>query len=845
MKTNWSWIVKMAWRDSRRNRSRLFLFISSIILGIASLVAIKSFNQNLTRNIDEQAAQLLGADLELETNRKPNEEVLAFIDSITNLATMAAHEQQFMSMVQFPKTDGSRLIQVRALQGAYPFYGQLQTLPLHAKDKFGQDRSVLVDNTLMIQFDALPDDSIKLGLTTFKISGNLVSQPGQSAVSGAMAPAILVPLEQLSESGLQQTGSRIEYKYYFKFPDGFPVDNMIAGLEGRLTQLQLRSETILTNKEDTGRSFSDMTGFMGLVGFSALLLGCIGVSSAVHIYMKEKLVSVAILRCLGASSRQTFYIFLIQFAGIGLLGGILGAIIGSLIQYSIPLIMQSFVPVTLSNQLSWTAIMEGIGVGLVISVLFALLPLIGIRHISPLNSLRISEKSSTNWKDKAQWIIYLLISCFVFFFAYFQLGEWIKTIFFTLGLGITFILFYLIAIAFTAIIKKYFPKKAPYLLRQGLANLYRPQNQTVVLLVSIGLGTALVATLFFVQDMLLKRIHVATETKQANMVLFDIQPSQLEAIKEMTLEAGLPIIDQVPIVTVQLTGINGKTASEIIGDTTENRANRAINREIRATFRHDLTETEKLVDGTWRGHVQKGDTAQVSLEVNYARRIGIKPGDELQFNVQGVTIPAKVSSTREVDWNQFSTNFRMVFAQGSIDDAPRFYVLMTQINDATASAQFQQQLVRAFPNISMIDINSVLEILSELMQKIGFVIQFIGAFSILTGIIVLIASIRISKYQRTRENVLLRTMGASRRQIFIINLFEYLILGFLAALVGLIVAFAASSLLGIFIFEISFVPSIATSIYLVILVTVLTAFIGLTNSLSTLNKPPLEVLRKN
>lgn len=842
---NWRWILKMAWRDSRRNRSRLFLFISSIILGIASLVAIKSFNQNLNRNIDQQAAELLGADLELETNRKPDEKVLAFLDSIAGISLEMAEEQQFMSMVQFPKTEGSRLIQVRAIKGLYPFYGKLVTQPANAGEEFGQGKEALVDHSLMIQYEAQTGDNIQLGLTTFTIAGHLLAQPGQSAVAGTLAPSILVPLNQLAESGLQQTGSRIEYKYYFKFEPGYNVESLVEGLEGRLRQLQLRSKTIQSNKEDTGRSFSDMADFMGLVGFIALLLGCIGVSSAVHIYVREKMVSVAILRCLGASSRQTFFIFLVQFAVIGLFGGLLGAIVGSLIQYLLPWVVQSFVPFELSTALSWAAIMEGILVGLIISVLFALLPLIAVRKVSPLNTLRISDEPDQGWKDGARWVIYFLIAAFVVLFAYFQLGRWGQTLVFSLGLGLIFLLFYSVARIFTVLIRRFFPKQMAYLWRQGLANLYRPNNQTVVLLISIGLGTAMVATLIFVQSMLLQRIHVATDERQANMLLFDIQPTQIEPIKLMTQEAGLPVVDQVPIVTVQLTGIKGRSAREILADTTDRGSSRGINREIRATFRSELTDTERLVDGVWVGRVDRGDTAQVSLEVGYARRMGVDIGDQLEFNVQGVTIPAIVSSTREVDWNQFSTNFRLVFAEGTIDEAPRFYVMMTHIEDVETSARFQQQLVQSFPNISVIDINSVLKILSDLMQKVGFVIQFIGGFSILTGVIVLIASVRISKYQRIRENVLLRTLGASRKQIFIINLSEYFILGFLAALVGILVSLATTSLLGSYLFEMQFVPPIGTILIILILVALLTTLIGLLNSLVTLNRPPLEILRRN
>lgn len=840
----WSWVFKMAWRDSRKSRSRLFLFISSIILGIASLVAMKSFNENLTRNIDEQAAQLLGADLELESRRAPNDEILHFIDSLKDLSDQFAMEEQFMSMVRFTKNDGSRLIQVRAIAGSYPFYGALETEPDGKKQVFGERPEALVDRSLMIQFDAQVGDSIQLGLNRFQIGAQLLLQPGQSSISGSLTPSIWVPHEFLANSGLQQTGSRIEYLYYFKFPQGYQVDELVDRLKGRLTALQLRSATVQTTKEETGRSFSDMANFMQLVGFVALLLGCIGVSSAVHIYVREKLVSVAILRCLGASAKQTFFIFFIQLTGIGVVGGVLGAALGTLTQYLVPLVLQNFVPVDLTNQLSWPVIAEGVALGVVVSILFALLPLISVRKISPLNSLRISSEADNAGQDPARWWIYLLIAAFVLVFSNFQLHDWSKSIIFSLGIGTVFLVFYGIAKVFSLTIRRFFPKKWAYLWKQGLANLYRPQNQTVVLLISIGMGTALVATMLFVQDMLLQRVQIAADDKQANMLLFDIQPSQLEPLRQMTLEQDLPVVEEVPIVTVQITSINGREVSDIIKDTTAQRSMRSLNREIRATFRDQMTASEKITAGNWVGQVRTGDTAQISLEVGYARRIGVEIGDRVEFNVHGVHIPAIVSSTREVDWNQFQTNFRLSFAKGSIDDAPRFYVLMTRMEDPEISAIFQQNVVKEFPNVSVIDINTVLQILTDLMQKISFVIQFVGGFSIITGIIVLIASVRISKYQRIKENVLLRTLGASRKQIFTINLSEYLILGFLAAAVGLIAALIISSLLSVFMFEMVFVPSVLTILILLVLVSLLTAVIGLLNTLGTLNRPPLEVLRK-
>ncbi|WP_254528307.1 MULTISPECIES: ABC transporter permease [unclassified Sphingobacterium] len=834
----------MAWRDSRKNRSRLFLFISSIILGIAALVAMNSFNENLRKDIDSQAAELIGADLELESRREPSSEAMKFIDSLKGMSEDFAKEERFMSMIRFPKAEGSRLVQVRAIEGHYPFYGEVETNPSDSYRDFGTKAGVYVENSLLLQFNAVVNDSVQLGNNSYPILGNVLSQPGQAAIAGAMAPSVFVPIAQLKNSGLQQQGSRIEYHYYFKLPKGFAVDKEVEKLDKKIEELQLRASTIQTTKENTGRSFADMASFMELVGFVALLLGCIGVSSSVQIYVREKLLSVAVLRCLGTTAKQAFYIFLVQFAGIGLIGGIIGAVLGSLIQYLIPVVMQDVIPVSLTTGVSWLAILEGIGLGVVIAVLFALLPLLAVRNISPLNSIRISDKEESMFKDKMSWWVYLLILIFITGFARLQMADWIQTLVFVAGVGITFLLLYGVAKAFTYLIRKFFPKGWPYLWRQGLSNLYRPNNQTVILMISIGLGTALISTMFLVQDLLINRVKISSEQSQANMLMFDIQPSQHESLSKMAKEEGYPILEAVPVVTMQLQSVNGVTLKDVVADTSSEVSSRAFRGEIRATYRDSLTKTESITSGKWVGVVGNKDTASVSLDQNYADNIKVKVGDRLSFNVQGLIIPAKVSSIRQVDWNRFQSNFRVVFAKGSIDQAPQFYLMMTKVPTEIESSKFQQKIVNNFPNVSVIDMNAVLTVLQEILDKIGFIIQFMGAFSILTGIIVLISSVRISKFQRIRENVLLRTLGASRKQIFLITISEYLFLGLLSALTGIIISLLASYLLAIFVFESVFVPSIGMIALLLVLIVGLTVLIGLINSLSVINRSPLEALRK-
>lgn len=838
---NFSWLVKMAWRDSRRNRSRLFLFISSIILGIAALVAIFSFGHNLRRDIDQQAMSLIGADLTIASNRPVSPEIQLLLDSLGDLRSQ---ERSFASMVLFPQGQGTRLVQIRALAGGYPYYGKLETTPVAAGISFRNSQQALVDKTVMLQFGAQVGDSVRIGNVAFEIAGILNKAPGQTGISATVAPAIYIPLRYLAQTGLEQKGSRINYRFYYKYNQEADLEALVKKLEPRLEKELLNVETAASEREDMGRSFEDLTSFLALVGFIALLLGSIGVASAIHVYMREKLPSIAILRCLGVSGRQAFLIYVIQILGIGFLGSLLGAVLGTAVQLLLPQVLQDLLPVEVTVSVSWLAVGQGILIGLVISLLFALLPLVSIRNISPLNTLRLSYESSNLFKDPLKWLVYTLILLFIFGFTYLQTRELKDSFYFTLGVLVAFLVLVGMAWALMWLVRRFFPSSWSYLWRQGLANLFRPNNQTLILIISIGLGTAFICTLYFVQTILLTRITLSASENQPNMVLFDIQPAQREAVAALTKAQGLPVIQQVPIVTMRIEKINGLTAEKVLADTTLHITIRTFQREMRVTFRDSLTSSEKITEGTWRGRVSSpNDTVFVSVDEGYAKRLKVEVGDTIIFNVQGALIPTIVGSLRKVDWNRIQTNFLVVFPAGVLEEAPQFHVLITRVPTPQASAAFQQQVVRHFPNISIIDLELILSVMDELLEKIGFVIRFMGAFSIMTGVVVLISSVLISKFQRMRESVLLRTMGASRKQIYTITALEYFFLGALAAGTGIVLSLAGSWALAKFSFETEFTPQLLPVLVLFILISSLTVVIGLFNSRDVVNKSPLEVLR--
>ncbi len=839
---NFPWLLKMAWRDSRRNRSRLLLFVSSIILGIAAMVAIYSLGDNMSHEINRQAASLLGADLEIRGNKELSPGLRKMADSI---ADRRSEELGFTSMIWFPKNEGTRLVQVRALSGEFPYYGDLETLPATAGRSFRKGQGALVDQTVMLQFEAQVGDSVKIGNLSFEIAGTLMSAPGQTGLSASVAPVVYIPLQYLEQTGLSQKGSRISYKIYFKFDEAVNMEKLIENIEPRLDAEGLNYDTVETQKEDTTRSLRDLTQFLALISFIALLLGCIGVASAIHIYVREKINSVAILRCLGARGSQAFLIYLIQIVVIGFIGSLAGAALGTIIQQFLPFALKDFLPVAITTHLSWKAIGQGLLLGIVISFLFALLPLVSIRNVSPLNTLRLSLQSQSLFKDPVKWLVYAAIMIFVFGFSYLQLNSLQQAIFFSLGVLIAFLILVTIAAALMWAVRRFFPYSWSYLWRQGLSNLFRPNNQTTILIVAIGLGTAFICILFSVQSILLNRVMLSASGNQSNTILFDIQPLQKDKVIALARRQGLPVGGTVAIVNMRLEQVNSIRVEHLEKDSTIKMHQWIFDREYRVTFRDSLTSSETITDGKWKGEADKSSgTVFISVEERYARNNSIAIGDTMVFNVQGSVISTIVGSMRKVDWNRIQTNFLVVFPTGVLEEAPQFHVLLTRIPDKEASARFQQLMVQQFPNVSIIDLSLVLSIVDKILNKVGFVIRFMAGFSIFTGLVVLIASVLLSKYQRIQESVLLRTLGASRKQIYYITTLEYFFLGALAAATGIVLSLVVSWMLAKFIFETEFTPQWLALFIVFVSICLLTVFIGLINSRAVVRRPPLEILRE-
>ena len=838
--TGASWILRMAMRDGKASGRRLVLFMASIVLGIMAVVAIQSFSANLKQNIQLQSKALMGADFLIDSNQYPNERVRAIIDS---LGGAQGTEVNFASMAAFPKAEATKLIRVRGIAGNFPIYGELETEPVEASQTYANGKFALVDATAMLQYNLQVGDSVKIGTTLFSIAGALKAAPGSTAISSSVAPPVVIPYRFVEETGLLQQGSRVEYNYYFKADEETDLELLNQRVDPLLDAENADLDSHLDTSRRLGRRYDNFAKFLNLVAFIALLLGCVGIASSVNIYIREKLKSVAILKCMGATRAQSFQIFLLQIAAMGFIGGVAGAMGGVLLQQLFPFILEDFLPFEVSISWVWPPIFQGVLLGIFMSVLFALLPLLSTWFVSPLQVLRIQEQTA----KPPRWIVMLIfvaILLFVFFFSLSLLDNWTYALAFVLGIMVTFAVLSGIAGLFMKAIKRFFPSRWGFIARQSLLSLFRPQNQTRVLILAIGVGTFLISTLYFTKDILLARAQLNSSTDSPNLIILDVQSQQQEAVEGQILPKGLPVLDNIPIVTMRVHELSGRPVNDIRTDSTSTINQWILNHEFRVTYRDSLIASETLLDGEWIAEYDQQGPIPISMAYNVAQDAEVGIGDAITFNVQGVLMETVVASIREVDWGRMQLNFSIVFPTGVLEGAPKFHVITTNAPDEATSALLQRDLVKAFPNLSIIDLRQVVTLIESILDKISWVINFMAFFSILTGIIVLIGAVRTSKYQRIRESVLLRTLGAKGKQILKIAALEYLYLGVLGSGFGILLSLLGSELLAVFVFETPFTPSYVPFLLLLPGITFLVLAIGLFNSTGVLHSPPLQVLRK-
>ncbi len=829
----------MAWRDARHNFSRLALFIASIITGIAAVVALDAINYSMQNDIDNNAKELLGADLVINGDKKFPDHIITMLDS-SRLEQAASADMA--SMVLFLNSGQSRLIRLVAFEGPFPFYGKIETIPSEAYDQVKGGGYAMMDETLAGQYEVSSGDSIKLGNRKFVVAGAVDKIPGGGGIMATFTPSIYISMADLDSTGLVQFGSRVNHKKYLRATVSVNIDDYVEQIRPHLRKEGYSFETVESRKEGLGRGFGSMYRFFALLAFIALILGCIGVASAVHLYAREKRAEVAVLRCVGSTGWQAFSIFFVQIFLLGIIASIVGALVGVGIQQILPSLLADLIPFELSFSFSWNSFLLGITLGAVVSVLFSVLPLVSVRFVPPLTVLR-SEVMPLRGFSLTTIVVVVLIILFPIVFTAIQTKSWITGALFFLGLAVALASLTGVAMLLLFLVRRFFPSGAGFVLRHSLSNLYRPNNQTRVLLVTIGLGACIISTLNIVEQSMLSQVEFAGQENQSNTIIFDIQPHQREGVVELIKDKGLLVNQVVPIVTCRIAEVKGKTVGELQRDTTDNIPYWAITREYRVTYRDSLHHSEKLVKGELHRLRSGRDSVWVTISQGMEENLDVTIGDSLVFDVQGVPITARISGIREVEWPKDPPNFIFVFPPGVLELAPQTFVTSTRIDDATAPA-FQLALVQQFPNVSLIDLRLILDTVNELFDKLGLVVRFLALFCVITGLVVLAGAVANSRFVRMKENVLLRTIGARTIQITLITLIEYAWLGLFSAMTGLGLSLISGYFLTQFFFEMEFAFDWPELLFIGTGVILLTILIGWWNSRQVIGTPPLQVLRK-
>lgn len=840
-------LFRLAWRESRTARRRLLVYMSSISLGVAALVAIDSFASNTQSSVRDQSRALLGGDVAFSSNQKFPAAIDSLLDTLATGDVRLARVTTFGSMAFVARTGGTRLAQVRAVTGDYPLYGDVVTEPVGAWRRLRSAPIAVVDPTLLVALNARVGDTLSVGYATFEIAGTITSIPGDPGISSAFGPRVYIADTWLSETQLLGFGSRAQYEAFVKLPANVRLAKWTAPLRPKMLKANVRMRTVVQQEVTFTEAIGQMASFLGLVGLIALLLGGVGVASGVHAFVTRKVDTVAVLRCLGATSAQVLLIYVLQAAAMGLLGAAIGAALGIAIQFALPVMVQDFLPLDVTVSLVPTAIGTGLVVGVCVALIFALRPLLALRRVSPLQALRRDDAALTaaSLRDPATQLVNITLVASVILLALARADSVPRGLMFAAGIGTSLVVLYIAAVLLSEAARRIVRPSWPYVLRQGVANLYRPANQTRSVVIALGFGSFLVSTIFLVQTNLVRQFDMTAAAAKGNVVMFDIQDDQRAGVEREIADGKHRLISMTPIVTMRIAKINGmdpQTHAEQAGD---GRGNWAFRREYRSTFRDTTVVTEKVIAGTWFGAHSPSDTLhEVSLERDLANNnLHVAIGDIITWDVQGVLISTKVTSLRDVDWGRFDPNFFAVFDPAALNNAPRQWAAVAAVADERAIAPLQRRIVEQYPNVASLDISLVRRTIGEIVNRVSLAVRFLALFSLAMGVPVLLSAVAATRRDRLRESVLLKTLGATQRQVMRILFTEYALLGSLGALCGMGLATLGGWALVTFVFEAPFRVALGPTAAIAAAMLGMAVGIGLLTARDVFRETPMAALR--
>lgn len=838
-----SFIIQMARRELRSSWQRLLFFFACIAIGVCSIVALRSMIQNVNRAIASDGRAILTADLQVDSDRPWTDEVLAVINRIAVAPRVTARTETIESstMVRPADEDNERamMIELKGVEPPYPLAGDFI---LEGGQPF--DLSMLANNGAIVSpamLDRLQlkvGDSVKIGESTFQIRAAFEKEPG---VSGGfrLGPRVFIARSAVEGTGLTGFGSRARRKILFATTEG-QAEPLVKELRAELKSSLINVRSYKDSQENLNSSLTRAEDYLSLTGLVILVLGGIGISNVTRVFVEQKKKSIAVLKCLGASGWKVTVTYLVQVLTLGVVGSVIGVGLARFVLYLVQKNFAELLPENLTYDLRPSAVMQGIGVGVLISLLFSALPLLRIRNIKPNVLLRDDASAVKRKFDFLRWTMGTLVLLGLVALVSWQAGSLKVGLFFLGALALTAGLLYFVASLLIALVRraKYIPSFA---FRQAINSLYRPGNQTRVIVMVVGLGVFLIIAIQSLEKNLLRDLDFGKRSNVPNMFLIDVQKDQeaplTQFIKDETGEDPL----LVPTIRTRITAINGR---DIDFENEEMKRQRGLlGREYVVTYRPNLEVNERILEGAFWSP-EPSSEPEVSIEESMKGLLGLEVGGNITFDIQGRKITAKVSSIRKIEWRNSRTGFMVLFRPGTLENAPQMMVgaFNGPVGEIEKS-RFESRLVDKFPNLTIIDVTEIMRSVTRIINNVTLAISFTGLFVFLSGVLIMIGSIAITKFQRIYEAAVLKTLGAKRKTLLAILLTEYGLLGLVAGLIGAFAAEGLSYATSKWVFEItwSFTPQlnfigIAAT---VILVTV----VGAISTLDVLTKKPLGILR--
>jgi putative ABC transport system permease protein len=842
-----SFVIRMALREVRASWQRLLFFFVCIAVGVASIVAIRSVIQSVRAGLTAQAQEMTGGDIALRSNNAFTPRTLDMIErerSAGRIATVS-NGVEIATMV---RPDVARpltkMVELRAVDESYPLYGTLTLREGTYSYATLRGRGAIVRPELLAQLGLHVGDRIFIGSQSFEIRGVIASEPGRNLGAFTLGPRVIVDRADLADTGLLSFGTRALHLMLLRVPQQATL-SVSQTLTDAFRNDFVRVVGYWQNADRTAESLTRAENYLSLVGLVVLILGGIGVSSVTRVFVQQKIRSIAILKCLGSSSGQVIAVYLTQVLLLGVAGSILGVALAAGIIAALPLIVGDIATMLhVEYGLTGPAVVQGLAIGLLVSMLFSIVPLLEVRRVKPSLLLRqdIPPLPQFDW---LKWLVTAAVATALVAVASWQAGSVRVGLLLSAGFVAVAFILHLAGIALVRAVQPLRYSRS-FALRQAVLHVARPGNQTRVILLAVGLGCFFILGVRTLQANLLRDFEVQVGDDAPDMFLIDIQPGQRDPLARLVDDQngaeGAPSL--IPVLRARVTGVKGREVN--LESFEQVRGRGSLSREYTITYRPNLQANERVLDGKWwPANPTTGDAAEVSIEESLRQRFEIQIGDEMTFDVLGRTIRARVTSVREVNWRDFrSGGFMFVFRPGIFDEAPHTYIASLKApRDSDVRARLQGAIVAQFPNVSVIDLREVLDTIQGIVNNVTLGVSVVGGLVLLSGVLILVGAVSMTKFRRVYEAAILKTLGASSRLIAAMLLLEYGVLGAIAGTVGSLGAIALSWAVARYALDLTWEPAPSVTVTGVVATALLVAAIGVLASLDVLRHKPLATLR--